>query len=127
MTNQTNEEINVKGKPESDSVVNRISREKLDEIMNPEYVNKKFHDKAVAEKDKEIAELKDLLRKDHERECMASLNAEADISATPVLADKPAEKCDYCGEKLPCLNRCYVDMDPSRDVKFVFGQEVEDA
>lgn len=25
--------------------------------------------------------------------------------------------CDYCGEQLPCLNRCYVDMDPSRDVK----------
>jgi hypothetical protein len=25
-----------------------------------------------------------------------------------------ADKCDYCGEKLPCLNRCDIDMDPSR-------------
>jgi hypothetical protein len=102
----------------------------------------------LAEKDKEIAELKDLLRKDHERECVASLlhesesklaralgcleriaairdwrcdqavgiasEAIAEISATPVLADKPAEKCDYCGNPIPCLNRCHVDMDPSK-------------
>lgn len=35
-------------------------------------------------------------------------------SAAKIVADNVADKCDYCGEKLPCLNRCYYDMDPSR-------------
>lgn len=35
--------------------------------------------------------------------------------ADKALAELPKEKCDYCSESLPCLNRCEIDLDPSKD------------